>query len=375
MSKLETKKSGTSSADVKKSSTRVYILVAIVSCLAYTALAGYRQKTDDPYSYILPNALLFLGFAFEPLTIFAWRQLAVWDKSKGKIEIEPIAEMDASEYSYDKLRELTDDFLKPAVVRGLFDGVPAQSLWPQPGYLSSVEPLNKMLIPVVKNSTYRTWDYNGDRPRITFEEAYEELLANEDSVHYLFFPKELGGAIDDLRAATQKVIRQDLELDRIFDGYGSEVPHVHTAYQGSQIIAGRGKNNMDGTTGSDWHCAAGNNWFVQVVGRKRWFFMNPKYGAYMHPILNSWLSIRTSLSPEMLDALDGWVPMNYVDLSPGDLLYNPDFYWHTVKNYGGLTIGVPLREFLIQKCFESNFQYSSIAVMNNLLMRFYQFLG
>ena len=27
----------------------------------------------------------------------------------------------------------------------------------------------------------------------------------------------------------------------------------------------KGSNDSDATTGTGWHCAAGNNWFVQVI--------------------------------------------------------------------------------------------------------------
>jgi hypothetical protein len=44
--------------------------------------------------------------------------------------------------------------------------------------------------------------------------------------------------------------------------------------------------------GSDFHCAAGNNWFVQVVGRKRWEFIMPEHTASVWPlkggIFNFW---------------------------------------------------------------------------------------
>lgn len=364
-----------SSGNSLKNSILKHGTLLFVAYMVSVTLIGYRKMTNDPYSYILPNFMLFLGTPFSPMVTKLWRKLAVWDKSLGKHTMESIPEMQASEYTYEAMRELTNDFMNPAVVRGLFDGTPAQTLWQQPGHLSSKEPLNKMEIPVVKNSTYQGWDYAAGREVVTFDEAFEELLTNEDSVHYLFFPKELGGFQDPLRDATDKAIREELEIDRIFKGFASTVPQVHKVFEGAQIIAGRGKNNLDGTTGTDWHCAPGNNWFIQVVGRKRWYFMNQKYGAYMHPVVNSWLSFKTSLTPEMVADVQDYVPMNYVDLAPGDLLYNPDYYWHTVKNYGGLTIGVPLREFIIRKCFENNFQYTSIAVLNNIFIHVYQAFG
>lgn len=360
---------------LSKLSIAFHILVVFNIYIAYSFLKFYRWRSEDPYMFIIPNLLLFLGTPAQPLCKFLWRKMAVWDKSLGKREHEPIAEMDASEYSYEKLRDLTDDFMRPAVVRGLFDGAPAQTLWPQPGHLSKKEPLRHMEIPVVTNGTYQGWDYSAGRQVVSFEEAYEELLANEDSKYYLFFPKELGGFYDELRAATDKAIREELEIDRIFKGFASEIPHVHKEFEGAQIIAGRGKNNLDGTTGTDWHCAPGNNWFIQVVGRKRWYFLAPKYGAYLHPVVNSWLSFKTSLTPEMVKEVQDYVPMNYVDLNPGDMLYNPDYYWHTVKNYGGLTIGVPLREFIVKKCFQNNVQYTAIAILNNILIHVYTAFG
>ena len=37
-------------------------------------------------------------------------------------------------------------------------------------------------------------------------------------------------------------------------------------------------------TGSDFHCAGGNNWFVQVAGRKRWEFIMPEHSARVWPL-------------------------------------------------------------------------------------------
>jgi len=39
-----------------------------------------------------------------------------------------------------------------------------------------------------------------------------------------------------------------------------------------------------------------------------------------------------------------FLPVEYADLNPGDMLYNPDWQWHTIRNYEGLSIGVPIRE-------------------------------
>ena len=65
-----------------------------------------------------------------------------------------------------------------------------------------------------------------------------------------------------------KVVSDDLDLSRIWSGFGSK---IHKTFYGSQLIIGRGsdENTTGSTTGTGWHCAAGNNWFVQV--RVRFF--------------------------------------------------------------------------------------------------------
>ena len=151
-----------------------------------------------------------------------------------------------------------------------------------------------------------------------FGDAYSEILRDEKSKLYLFFPvksrfsfnhSELG-ALEVMQDEINDVVHQDLDLDRIWKGFGKK--STHKTFYGSQLIIGRGTNSTKTTTGTGWHCAAGNNWFIQVhntlvlqfdfaliqvimyttmmliitsnhemctqvFGTKRWYFMDPKY--------------------------------------------------------------------------------------------------
>jgi hypothetical protein len=60
------------------------------------------------------------------------------------------------------------------------------------------------------------------------------------------------------------------------------------------------------------------------------------------------------------------MPVKYTDLYPGDMLYNPDFQWHAIKNYGGLSFGVPIREFNTSLSFRNNPIFASIALVNKV---------
>lgn len=48
------------------------------------------------------------------------------------------------------------------------------------------------------------------------------------------------------------------------------------------------------------------------------------------------------------------------------MLYNPSYQWHTIMNFEGLTIGVPIRELSIPNTIRENLLFSSVAASNKL---------
>lgn len=90
------------------------------------------------------------------------------------------------------------------------------------------------------------------------------------------------------------------------------------------------------------------NLFVQVLGEKRWVFYPNYYRAVLDPRLRE-----TARYPEHADH-DPFEPdrdppagYEYIDtyettLREGDVLFNPPYVWHTVKNYS-LSLGVGYR--------------------------------
>eukprot|EP00593_Proboscia_inermis_P009967 CAMPEP_0171325154 /NCGR_PEP_ID=MMETSP0816-20121228/116628_1 /TAXON_ID=420281 /ORGANISM="Proboscia inermis, Strain CCAP1064/1" /LENGTH=189 /DNA_ID=CAMNT_0011824255 /DNA_START=480 /DNA_END=1049 /DNA_ORIENTATION=+ len=174
------------------------------------------------------------------------------------------------------------------------------------------------------------------------------------------------GRAETLRKAVDKLMRDDFDLDRIWRGFGT--PEGHGDYRGSQIIIGQGRNTTDKTTGSAWHCAPGNNYFIQVAGTKRWYFMDQKYSAWMLPRREG---INTIAASRDMAELQKYLPRKYADIRAGDMLYNPDWEWHTIKNFEGLSIGVPLREFNRSLAVMNNWHYSGIALINNKLDKWF----
>jgi hypothetical protein len=267
------------------------------------------------------------------------------------------------------MRAATDNWRHPAVVRGFFNDTAAVKKWSSVEYLPSK--IGEFVIPVVGDATYGT--LQNSRLLMTFKEAFEDVVLNEKSKKYLFFPvnsrenfnhSEAGKAAA-LREKLNEVVLNDLELHRIWPGFGTS---IHQNYFGAQVVIGRGTADTEESTGTGWHCAAGNNWFAQVVGTKRWYFMDPEHSAYMSPLRGGKVNMMTG-NREMFKLHDH-IPLRYSDIYAGDLLYNPDWEWHTIKNYEGISIGCPIREINVTLSLRNNLQYTSIILINKFLEKF-----
>lgn len=338
-------------------STCAAVALAVAVLLPLLRLLAFQQ----PLLHVLPNLFLLVPAP----RLLAQVQSAVIDIDTAIVRPPtPIPEIEAEEYSYERLRRATGNWRSPAVIRGFFKDSKALALWTDVEYLSGR--LGKYEVPTVKNSTYGS--PQDERSVMPFGEALREIMVDH-SPRYMFFPvqsrqhlEHTTYSTEDLQRDIDTVVREDLELDRIFPGFGTE---SHKAYHGSQLVIGYGQKDLRRTTGTGWHCAPGNNWFAQVAGRKRWYFVDPKDSQWMYPARNGLVSFQTQ-HVHMQD-LQSALPVGFVDLEAGDLLYNPDWQWHSVHNYDGLSMGVPIREFIPRVTFGNNALFTSIIIVNRIL--------
>ena len=96
--------------------------------------------------------------------------------------------------------------------------------------------------------------------------------------------------------------------------------------------------------------------------------MDPPYSSFFKPLRGGFLHMTHGIPT--IGTLMNHFPLKYVDLEPGDMLFNPPWEWHAIQNYPGLSIGVPIREANYMLSFSNNFQYSSIVLVNLILKRF-----
>jgi hypothetical protein len=288
----------------------------------------------------------------------------------------PVHEIRAEDYSFDAIRVASRNFRLPVVVRGLFKNSTAVREWKTEKRL--IEFLGGFSIPVVRNAVVGT--LQDHREIVRFDEAFREMLALTNSKEYLFFPVKSrftfngseAGSAERLQAKVDEVCDTDLNLDLIWPGFGKK---GHKTFAGSQFVIGKSTPDFSNqTTGSDWHCAIGNNWFILAAGRKRWDFVEPKYSHFMSPLKGGMYNMWTGNS-QRTASITKHIPTWTTVMEEGDMIYNPDWMWHRVTNFGGLSIGVPIREKNLTLSMRNNPYFTSIVFMNTFLARFNASLG
>ena len=324
-------------------------------------ICGILIKIID-ISYFIPRILLYTGY--RSATLYYWNKIIKIDE-KIKYNHTHIPIIEKEDYSFERLRIASNNFLTPVLVKGLFKDTIGVQKWKEVDYLPSL--FNDISLMIVPNA--KVGNAHNKRYYDLFSNAFKDIVANQSSTKYMFFPSLSGNIklndsekenFENLVNLTNIIVNKDLELEKIlWNGFGTK---THKSFVGSQIIIGRGSDEAEETTGTGWHCAGGNNWFIQAVGRKKWYFLNPKYSRFLKPLRHGKVSFHTG-DKDMSKYHDN-LPLEYADIEAADLLYNPDFYWHTIQNYGGVTIGIPIRENNITHLIQSNPHFASVLIVN-----------
>lgn len=105
------------------------------------------------------------------------------------------------------------------------------------------------------------------------------------------------------------------------------------------------------------HAAVSTNLFVQIHGKKRWKIYAPSWAPVFDPPMERAMYFSSAFDPDAPDYerfpaarhLRGYE----VELSPGDVLFVPPFWWHKVAN-PTVSIGVGFRWFPLGPCFRAS---------------------
>jgi hypothetical protein len=215
-------------------------------------------------------------------------------------------------------------------------------------------------IPVVLEGAALEWDCVKKWSLEYFKKLHgadEIYLVDQSKPEYPYELTTLADVIDNIRSGGGKYYRFYPLLERHpehihdFDyKWLKERNHHFKLLDAFQVFIG----GNDSYTAL--HNANHNNLFVQVYGEKKWMLYSHYYSPIFDPdpVRNVYrgASAKTKegpFDPFKLDFSRPYHLFQYIDayavhLKPGDILWNPPFYWHAVKNIGD-SIGVGYRTF------------------------------
>lgn len=282
-----------------------------------------------------------------------------------------VTELRKEDYSWERLRAASHGFTEPVIVRGLFSDAPAVRKWPQPGGLDS---LAEFQVSVVQNSTRGKdhWINCGGHPGVdTVMERFGSAVADVDaydpsssavSKTLVVPPASRSDRAPDpkLDLALGKLVDADLDLPRIGGSWYKGIANSALL----QLWVGAGDDAA--TQGTGLHCDICNNFIVQLEGKKLWEFIHPRHSVLLRPTMRRG---KTAISGADVSAKTEVLP--YIErmeatLEPGDFMYNPDWYWHTVRNSPGRAMAVVARECNATNFFRANPVFSSLIVANHV---------
>lgn len=151
------------------------------------------------------------------------------------------------------------------------------------------------------------------------------------------------------------LIKHFLDLEKIHEWSGFLRAQHHPVHSRLRVgLVGSLQLFVASTQGyTTWHCAPAHNFFLQIYGQKYWTFADTAYTVGMSPVIKRSQQYQGSRidsreSNEDCAArgfrLYPYIPKYEVTLEPGDLLFNPQYCWHSVRTAGqSPTIGIGVR--------------------------------
>ena len=286
-----------------------------------------------------------------------------------------VAEVDASDprvATGEVWKELTENFRKPMVVRGLFKGAPALEKWASWEYFADRfgdDKYSFLLEDRSNASSFRSDArtktsaslYNGEldwrrmysKGALVSQSKLRDVVAEikDGAKHYLS-----GSALSSRTTAlphppshTRLPTHTHLPVfalrsSAIFFNHPELLDDMEFAQRIPKWIDGQPYlppiPNLwmgPGGTGTDWHTEQQGNVYVQVHGKKKWGVMQPEHSVHARP----------ALMRQQPNAHSTWDPnatasgaITYFTLEPGDLMINPPWVWHSTHNDPTTTLSV-----------------------------------
>lgn len=254
-----------------------------------------------------------------------------------------VPRVNPKEITSDCILQMLKNFPLPIVIEGLAKDCDAVQSW-TPDFFGK----HYGDFEVCVDSTYGSSNQVGFSP---LGDVVKDILAGETNGRYVQNISNLFLTYPELEA--------QLPLDKI-RGYLSDKARLF----GIQLFLG------GPGTGTQYHCARGTNFFVNIFGEKEWIFVNPHHTPWIYPEVHStglhaiaMVDYRKSASQQQEKfPLYSRIPVFKAHLKPGDVLINPSWWWHAIRNLTPATIACSTRWLVPTK--NLNPLYSGLTLLS-----------
>mmetsp|Transcript_11266 Transcript_11266/g.12144 ORF Transcript_11266/g.12144 Transcript_11266/m.12144 type:complete len:437 (+) Transcript_11266:54-1364(+) len=328
----------------------------------------YNRFIQIPYWTVWSYCYLFPESTLNQCSAESLHSLSQWTREQFRWELEEyqpgqvyaVPELKLEEFSYENLGKVSKGFTLPVVVRGLFKGTKAQTTWSHEFFADKYgENILVTLSEGRPDKQYATGDtFKGSTggSRDIRGKGYQNIMKPvkmkiKNALKYMSQGEKLYISNVDTIFRRNNDLLDDLEFNRVVNwAYEPYVPYA------AQIFLGYGSKDINDTTGTLMHSAASANLFLQVKGGKDWTLLPPRYSIFIQPSLGFF----TPAAKAAKKPSDSGVPLFKVSLNEGDMLFNPPWMWHEVKNREGLSVGVATRENHPTWIVKNNWLFSAL---------------
>jgi len=294
-----------------------------------------------------------------------------------RIPATPLVEIQAKDYSIKALEMLSRDWTQPVIVRGLFADSPALQKWVDADYLIN-NAFGSYNTSVIHNGTIvkhyemvcgeeePTETFSEDKP---FDSTIRRIMkGSTETIVYPPASRSKRVREMELEKKWNELVKQDLDLTRIGPMFADQARStvLTQMFLGGGVDISR-KSNVP-IIGTGWHGDVCNNFVVQISGVKKWIMVDPKYSKYMRPsmrngktaIVGGHISIEEETMP--------YFPRHEFVLNPGDFLYNPEWYWHSIQNHpvGPYAFGLVSRQCHILRNLKQASVFTGMVTANHI---------
>ena len=240
----------------------------------------------------------------------------------------PVPRLALPRATWSDFRLASADYRRPVVIRGFGIGTEAVRSW-SPSALADRLGSTPCTVVEMDDAAMRRPHDSG---RVLRELPFDEFVGQLDHAPlYLHNSTELFGQMPGLI--------DDLGLERLRAAFTDPCSTWDELFSTNLFVGSE-------AVFSNLHHAPGGNFFLQIDGRKTWTLVDPAYTPHLFPVIsrpfNHCLSVFGSYRAAPEDSPIRRLPRLEVTLEPGDVLYNPPWWWHEVVNHGH-TIGCAVR--------------------------------